>query len=860
MPFTYNGIGTHYYGKRNLQSRPGACPHCHRSVNLLSYDTRLWFVVLFVPLIPLGRKRIIDSCPYCRRHYVAELQKWETARQLETSGALAKFRSDPSPENAIEAHRQLVAFHQHDEAAALQKTICEKFPDNARVQVYLGATLTNLGKAREGEPFFERAFQLRPDLPEARIGIARTHIRAKRLDEARALLDFMEKPGAAQLYSLAPLEQLAIAYQAAGCHLQALELFRHLLAELPALSENKAFRKMVLRSETGGTSILPKTKFSLRRFFQRPPPGTAPGKVANRTALIIVGCTLLLIVVALMISNIYIRLHRKLYIANALPQDLRLEIAGRAIPVPRGLTLVTLAEGHYIARLGGAVQDELPVDIHANYFQRWFQKPVWLLNPGGRALVVFERVPYTSNPSASTSGSYSYIFGDSFRAFPNVTHPFVPLPKTIKLDSAGTEKILTSLQLFRAQPVNAFYGLTKVHRGREALDLAEWRLRVDPTDTEMLQAYVGSATTTSEIPRIVGFLHSGLTNASIPVEWHRSYQDARSAQGDDAALVLAEYTDLIKADPTNSDLLYLCGRLVGDKAQGQDFFHRSLQANPANPYPMYALAYDYLIVGDWSHAKPLLDRVVELIPADHDFRDMWKLACLGTGQAGQAESEFRRLLKQDPTDWRSTFGLCDVLAAEGKSADSVAAITELLRAIQAASPGSETEMRSVMYLYHYYAFGDFSMLEQTARRDPSPAGKAALFHSLVEQNKLDEATKLFPLQEVTNPEILIAVSLAYRLNHQAAEAAAWHAAFVRALRQQGGRNIALAALLDADKLPSVTELEQLRLSLPGRAALLMDLALTHPELRDQLTQTARLINLDRTFPYFLVQRALGDKP
>jgi hypothetical protein len=165
-----------------------------------------------------------------------------------------------------------------------------------------------------------------------------------------------------------------------------------------------------------------------------------------------------------------------------------------------------------------------------------------------------------------------------------------------------------------------------------------------------------------------------------------------------------------------------------------------------------------------------------------------------------------------------------------------------------------------MYLYHYYAFGDFSMLEQTARRDATPAGKAALFHSLVEQNKLDEASKLYPLKEVTNPEILIAVSLAYRLNHQAAEAAAWHTAFVRALRQQGGRNVSLAALLDADTIPSVTELEQIRISLPGRAALLMDLALTHPELRDQLTQIARLINLDHTFPYFLVQRALGDKP
>ncbi len=93
MPITYNGVGTHYYGRGNPQSRPGVCPHCHRSVNLVSYDTRLWFVILFVPVIPLGRKRIIDRCPSCSRHYVIDLRKWETAKQLEISGALEKFRS-----------------------------------------------------------------------------------------------------------------------------------------------------------------------------------------------------------------------------------------------------------------------------------------------------------------------------------------------------------------------------------------------------------------------------------------------------------------------------------------------------------------------------------------------------------------------------------------------------------------------------------------------------------------------------------------------------------------------------------------------------------------------------------------------
>ena len=97
MPSTYNGIGTHYYGKTNIQKRPGPCPHCHRAVELTSYDTRLWFVVVFIPIIPIRRKRIIDYCPACTRHFAADLEKWETAKQLEMEvgvGAWLIFKGD----------------------------------------------------------------------------------------------------------------------------------------------------------------------------------------------------------------------------------------------------------------------------------------------------------------------------------------------------------------------------------------------------------------------------------------------------------------------------------------------------------------------------------------------------------------------------------------------------------------------------------------------------------------------------------------------------------------------------------------------------------------------------------------------
>ncbi len=392
MPHTINGVGTHYYGRGNSQSRPGVCPHCQRSVNLVSYDTRLWFVILFIPVIPLGRKRITDRCPACSRHYVIDLQKWETAKQLDISGALEKFRSNPAPDSAIEAHRQLLAYHQPAEAAELQKTMCERFPDNVRIQAYLGAALTQLGKFTEAEPFFARALELRPDLPEARVGVANAHMRAKRLDEARRLLDFLEKPGAGQLYSLSPLEQLALAYQQAARHTEALALFGRLLEELPAIAQHSGFRKEVKKSEAAlnhRASILPKAKFNLRRLFQRQAGGRAIESlsISPRTALIVGGSAAVLIGIGLVCANEVVRRHRQLYVANGFGTNLYLEITGIGpVKLARGITPVTLPEGHYQARISGAVQEEVSMDIQANYFDRWFDKPVWVLNPGGAAV------------------------------------------------------------------------------------------------------------------------------------------------------------------------------------------------------------------------------------------------------------------------------------------------------------------------------------------------------------------------------------------------------------------------------------------------------------------------------------------
>jgi tetratricopeptide (TPR) repeat protein len=857
MPATYNGIGTHYYGKKNLQVRPATCRQCGRAVNLSSYDTRLWFVILFVPIIPIGRKRIIDACPACRRHYVLDLRKWETAKQLEISGALEKFRSDPSPDSAIAAHRQLMAFHQLSEAADLQKLMVEKYPDSARVHAYLGAAWAEFGKYAESEAAFSRALALRPDMPEARIGMAEAHIRAKRLDEARKLLDILEKPGAAQLYSLGPLESLAIAYQQMGRHQEAMSLFGRLVAELPNISQHPAFRKMVKKSETAlnqKTSILPKKKFSFKNLFKRPAPGAAGPSVSGRKLLIILGASAVVICIAMIVSNAMIRHHRKLYIANAYGGALRLEISGVGpVRLNPGITEVVLPEGHYVAKFSGPLEEEVGMDIQDQYFNRWFGKPVWLLNPGAAAILILHRAVYQVNP---VPGTYHFVFGKSFQYFPHIDHPFESLPQSVSIPSGSSEVTLTGLEFFEHEPVQAFYALETERRNAEAADLAEWDLRRSPDDKEMMTAYTSSLRQPQELKRWDNFLRSGLTNRPVQIELHRNYQDLHQNQNDKSDLI-SLYDTMLQADPGSSALLYLRGRICDDDAESRGYFERALKADAENAYPQYALAYDESALGHWDAAEQMLRKVAELRPNDRKFLEDWKTACIAVGKYDAVKENFEAQLRKDPRDWKAAFSLCDVLVAEGQKAEAEQTISNVVRAIRfRAAEAAETIRRAGMARY-YYAVGDFEALEKLGHAGRDENDKGSLFDALIEEGRMDDAVRIYSKDKVTNPGMILSVELAWRLAGKNEEAEKWRAAAADSLRSGSAHGLRAANLLDGKTAPTQAAVDDVQMPAQYKAILLAELAVTHPDQREMLGSLARRLNVDRTFPYHLINRALA---
>ena len=192
MPTTINGVGTHYYGKSNKTSRSGVCRACGANARLDSYDTRLWFVVLFIPIIPLGRKRITDQCSVCRRHWVSSQAAFETAKRESLVAAMERYEKQPSPEGALELHGSLLAFRQYDQAKQFRDLVMGQYPESDVLFRGLARQMESLGRPDDAGTFFEKAFALRPDLPEMGIGVAAVRIADGRLDEARQLLKPLE--------------------------------------------------------------------------------------------------------------------------------------------------------------------------------------------------------------------------------------------------------------------------------------------------------------------------------------------------------------------------------------------------------------------------------------------------------------------------------------------------------------------------------------------------------------------------------------------------------------------------------------------------------------------------------------------
>ncbi|MES2707725.1 MAG: tetratricopeptide repeat protein [Verrucomicrobiota bacterium] len=843
MPALINGCGTRYAGRKNLTVRYGACKSCGRHGALSSYDTRLCLTLLFIPLLPVAGKHIIDECASCRRHYVMKLREWETRRQLDISGGLEDFRQDPSVEKGMAAHAAMVGFREMEQAETLRRQLESMFPDSTRLQLYLASVDREHGQPDRADAAVERAFRLSPELPETRFAMAGAHRRAGRLDEARKLIDLLEQPGAGALHPLSELELLAYAFQNASRHQPAYDLLRHLVRELPGVAQHPGFRKNMRKSEKAlgfGVTAMPKRDRSLKTLMAD----------KNSRKYVLVGLAAVLIAGGMVIRNEYTRRHRTVTLVNGWKSPVKISVdGGPAVTVAPGkIEEVTVREGNHRAEVSGAVTEGIDFQVETGYAERWSKSPAFVLNPGGAVPLEFVKATYSAS---SPVPDFAYAIGKRFSRYDDIDYLFRDLPQTVSVKRSQS-KTLTGLTIAREEPGD----LLAYVAGREgipaALNAAETVLTLTPENEDALAAYRSFVRNDADQKRVLGFLEKGLALRPVPVRGFRAWQDLHLTRVEKEA-ALNTCQDLLRAEPENADLLYLTGRAMPEETEAVPLYEKARRLAPENPWPAFALGYLKMEQGRWPEARDLLAKADALLPGDGRFSSTLAEVRLGCGEGADMA---RELAKADRYDAGAQFLRLRALAAAGDREQGETVRKKILEDL--TSQRVDADVTRSISNHWFYMSGQFEELAKRIRKDQTPSGKAARVWLDLQNGDLPAAAlSIKAAHEDDNPLVHMALWVAAGLAAHEEEAAGNQETVVADLKETGGSGMKAADLILKKTDITLEELEDIYLEPVQKALLCAGLIPSHPGQREFLATQARLYNADLRFPAALVTKAIG---
>jgi len=826
MPGTINGIGTIYLGKKNLTTEEGQCPNCQRRGLLNSYDTRLWFSILYIPLVPLGRKKIFDFCPNCTWHRAVSWTEWERIEQESVREAMAKAQSSPDePESAMRLLGTLMAFGRREEAARYAEVMAEDFPDHAEVQLQLAEWHEMEGRQAEADRRAERALELEPENPVARRAVAIKNIREGNLDEARRRLEFMSEPDGVSEPTVLLL--LAEAYHGQQRLDDSLAIYQVALRKHPEVGMDTEIRRRIQAlEETLGReeTVLPHRPRKIGRW-------------------IIAGAVAAVLLIGVFVLNSSMKNEQPLFVVNGLPKPVRVAIdGGPPLEVaPGGREKLTLPEGAHRAsiRRADGTESTLDFSMENGFFERFGQDTAFVLNPAGAATLVWQEILYSTVPDPTHENPSELRFGEEFTVFRDVDYMFREAPDELETESSRTTK--TVVQVLPVEPADILAQMPQFEPLVEALQYGEHQLPLRPNDANLLQSYLFVATLAESLERAERFLGKGLARRPVAVEWHRLYQQCKTARGKEDQL-RSEYDQMLAASPENGPLLYLRGRIALRTPEAMRYYRRAIAADPELAYPHAAMAYCLVSEGKFDEAQPAIARARELAPENDTMRQLSFDVRFCRGKYKELERTLREAIQRQPLHFELQRELLAVLIADGREQEARTALEEYARRIQVQAPGEAAQVVPLADSVLFYLQGDMRQYLDTADRLPDSVDADEI--RFVAHLELEQPEKAETLLQPENamPEDALLMALAWHDADDEDRADVWRERAITVLREGSEEDRWQAERLTEGDQLSIDEVDQVALNRGDKVVLLASLAAVCPTHRAELLARAERLN------------------
>lgn len=447
MPTTINGLGTWHWGRSNRHEHWGRCAFCGAHTRLQSYDTTLYFVVAFLPVLPLGRKRVIDHCPSCNRMRIMKLREWDAMRDKAMGEALQAYQADrTNREKAIEALRVTGSFRLPEAFAQLVPAIVGNIPGDAELHALIGDGFVFFDKPAEAEAHWRQSLQLKDD-PNVRKALAGILLRNGRPAEADPLFPRPDRPE--DLAGCRDLYLLVEGYQAQGMHSEALDILDEIEQIAPSLAADAAvvkYRRLSQKHKASGRRIASKL-LAL--------PGGKRWRMSKRAAVMLwMGILALAVTAYLGLASVKAR-GRMVYLVNGLEAPCEVTVNGRAYSLGAGVWQgIELDEGEVLveAKAGKIRLTPQRCTIATPFFTRPFLNPTFVINPDRLAVIYTEQLEYSTRNDAAPS-TYELHSGKLLFELNRIDFAFIEPPR--EMEMKGSKRVKrTAVNVVRDLPLH----------------------------------------------------------------------------------------------------------------------------------------------------------------------------------------------------------------------------------------------------------------------------------------------------------------------------------------------------------------------------------------------------------------------
>lgn len=827
MPSTINGIGTWYYGKKNLQERSGVCSHCGRHAKLSNYDTRLYVVVFFIPILPLGKKHIYGQCNLCSYHHAVDPKSWETGREESIAEGMKAMRENPAdPAAAIKLYQAYFTFDQLAEADKMIDHLKENFHSNFDVQMFLGVTLENRGRVAESSVCFRQALAIDPKHNAAHYAVGMILIKEDKLNDAATMLAPLtqddDQCDASAAYALAE------AYKKANRHAEAFALIKVMVQRFPHLKKDPLFKKFVREVE--------KVLGNQKPILEPVPWHHSPWMLVPITGMLVLGVAC---------YSIYLSYHRTVYIVSGSSIPVTVAVQGgptvtvnssrhEAIKIPEGVHTVTYS---------GGAQGSTTLTLTGNFFTRMASKDFVCLNPGETAVLLWEQTTYSKSP---TKGSHTYrlAFGQPVIRMPDIDLPFEKFPSSISTKSSS--EVRRRVELLSVDREALFYSLYEDGRIDEALNLAEWYLRLNPDHLDFVESYIAMAPKT-QAERARRFATERCARRPVEIEWHKAHQDLSTTLQERVALS-AEYDGLLAKDPENPDLLYLRSRLLTSGAMATPLLKQALAKNPKHSHAISSLCFHAVHRTNWEEAWPLAQHVI----ADRPLlvRRSYLECAHGARRLKELEMLLKGEIQQNARAQESTEELCRLLAAQGRLPEANKLANDFEAGANKNGHSGEVAFKQPQAIVQYVS-ADFATLKTHAKMSGVPAIWKTI--AAVETDDLVQLDTLTRGKPARGTDMLL-YALVFKAGGKTELADKWRESALKTLGSVKEEGAAIQQWLNSTTGPSVGSVIDLNLTLREQSIVLAALADRYPDQRSEYVAALERANVFPEFPYHWLKR------